>query len=175
VAGAGAATLFHEADQFKRAKQDAFDSINALTRARAISYDANADESRWLLDRNAALQGGFFAKASQIAAVPGVDGPSAAADPRSYYDGLASAVSRPSGGTSPSGKGPATAGTSPLGRPYRLDHARPAQRPRPRMPASPLRGPHQLDRHHPDDQATDPRKEDRPAAWMIHTPGTCPR
>ena len=94
VAGAGAATLLHEADQFKRAKQDAFDSINALTRARAISYDANADESRWLLDRTAALQSGFFTKASQVAAVPGVDGPSAAADPRSFYDGLASAVSR---------------------------------------------------------------------------------
>ncbi len=94
VAGLGAATLLHEADQFKVAKQDAFDSINALTRARAVSYDANADESRWLLDRTAALQDGFFTKASQIAAVPGVDGPSAAADPGSYYGGLQSAVSR---------------------------------------------------------------------------------
>ena len=81
------------AGQFKIAKQDAFDSINALTRARAVSYDANADESRWLLDPTAALQNGFFAKASQIAAVPGVDAAGAAADPGAYYDGLKSAVS----------------------------------------------------------------------------------
>ncbi len=92
VAGTGAATLMHEAEQFKVAKQDAFDSINALTRARAVSYDANADESRWLLDRTAALQSGFFDKVSQIAAVPGVDSAAAAANPSSYYDGLKSAV-----------------------------------------------------------------------------------
>ena len=62
-----------------------------VSRARAVSYDANADESRWLLDPTAALQSGFFAKASQIAAVPGVDA-AAAADPGAYYGGLKSAV-----------------------------------------------------------------------------------
>lgn len=92
MAGAGAGVLLHGATQFKVAKQDAFDSINALTRARAVSYDANADESRWLLDPTAALQNSFFAKASQIAAVPGVDAAVAAADPGAYYDGLKSAV-----------------------------------------------------------------------------------
>lgn len=94
VALSGATTLLHEADHFKAAKQDAFDSINALTRARAVSYDANADESRWLLDRTAALQSGFFDKVTQIAAVPGVDSAAAAANPSSYYDGLKSAVTQ---------------------------------------------------------------------------------
>jgi hypothetical protein len=92
VAGAGAGALLHEADQFKVAKQDAFDSINALTRARAVSYDANADESRWLLDRTAALQSGFFAKVSQVAAVSGVSAADAASDPGAYYAGLKSAA-----------------------------------------------------------------------------------
>jgi hypothetical protein len=32
------------------AKEDAFDSIHALVRARAVAYDANGDESRFLLD-----------------------------------------------------------------------------------------------------------------------------
>jgi hypothetical protein len=94
VAVTGTVALWHVAVQFKIAKQDAFDSINALTRARAVSYDANADESRWLLDPTAALQNGFFAKASQIAAVPGVDAAGTTADPGAYYDGLKSAVSQ---------------------------------------------------------------------------------
>ena len=94
VACSASATLLHEATQFTIAKRDAFDSINALTRARAVSYDANADESRWLLERTAALQGSFFDKASQIAAVPSVDAESAAAQPNRYYDGLKSAVGR---------------------------------------------------------------------------------
>lgn len=94
VAGTGSAALWHAAGQFKIAKQDAFDSINALTRARAVSYDANADESRWLLERTPALQSGFFAKASQIASVPGVDATNAAADPGAYYDGLKSDVAQ---------------------------------------------------------------------------------
>lgn len=36
------------------ARRDAFDSVVALSRARAIAYDANADESRYLLDPSAA-------------------------------------------------------------------------------------------------------------------------
>lgn len=94
VAISAMATLSHEAAQFTIAKRDAFDSINALTRARAVSYDANADESRWLLERTPALQSGFFDKASQIIAVPGVDAESAAAQPGNYYGALKSAVAQ---------------------------------------------------------------------------------
>jgi hypothetical protein len=36
------------------AKEDAFDSIHALWQARADAYDANGEESRWLLDRSQA-------------------------------------------------------------------------------------------------------------------------
>jgi hypothetical protein len=39
-----------ERAQLKVARHDAFDSVVALLRARAVSYDANADESRYLLD-----------------------------------------------------------------------------------------------------------------------------
>jgi hypothetical protein len=59
-----------------------------------VSYDANADESRWLLERTSALQASFFAKASQVAAVPEVDATDAAADPSAYYDGLKSDIAR---------------------------------------------------------------------------------
>jgi hypothetical protein len=92
VAGSGFALLLHEATQFKVAKQDAFESINALTRARAVSYDANADESRWLLDRTPALQNDFFTKVSQVAEVRRLDGAAAAADREAYYGGLKSAA-----------------------------------------------------------------------------------
>ena len=66
IGGLGMSTLLHEADQLKIAKSDAFDSINALTKARAVSYDANADESRWLLERTPALQQSFLDKVAQI-------------------------------------------------------------------------------------------------------------
>jgi hypothetical protein len=42
--------LSAEAGQLRKAKQDGFDSILALSRARAISNSLNADESRYLLD-----------------------------------------------------------------------------------------------------------------------------
>ena len=32
-----------------------FDSVRALWQTRAVAYDANADESRWLLDRPLAV------------------------------------------------------------------------------------------------------------------------
>lgn len=64
--GLGLSLLLHETDQLKTAKSGAFDSINALTNARAVSYDANADESRWLLERTPALQQDFFDKVSRI-------------------------------------------------------------------------------------------------------------
>ena len=53
------------------AKHDAFDSILALTQARAVSYDANADESRYLVDpgRAAPYQQAFLGASQQLAAV----------------------------------------------------------------------------------------------------------
>jgi hypothetical protein len=57
---------------FKIAKEDAFDSVRSLWQARATAYDANADESRWLLDRPlaATYEKAFRDKVSAIASVP---------------------------------------------------------------------------------------------------------
>jgi hypothetical protein len=57
-----------ESGRLDVAKQDAFDSIQALTLARAVSYDANADESRYLVDpgRAAQYQQSFLAKSQQV-------------------------------------------------------------------------------------------------------------
>jgi hypothetical protein len=41
--------LWESSTDIKTAKEDAFDSIAVLEAARAIAYDANGDESRWLL------------------------------------------------------------------------------------------------------------------------------
>ncbi|MFD0899092.1 hypothetical protein [Actinomadura sediminis] len=46
----GAALLTAHAGHIERAKEDGFDAILALSRARAISHNAFADESRFLLD-----------------------------------------------------------------------------------------------------------------------------
>ncbi|MFV2177671.1 hypothetical protein ACFHW2_14225 [Actinomadura sp. LOL_016] len=46
----GAAVLTAHAGHIERAKEDGFDSILALSRARAVSHNAFADESRYLLD-----------------------------------------------------------------------------------------------------------------------------
>jgi len=69
-----ATRLSTEAGHLKVAKQDAFDSILALTQARAVSYDANADESRYLVDpvRAAQYQQAFLAKSQQLADVGNV-------------------------------------------------------------------------------------------------------
>jgi hypothetical protein len=69
-----ATTLSGEATQLRVAKVEAFDSILALSQARAVSYDANADESRFLVDpgRAAFYQQGFLTKSDQIADLPGV-------------------------------------------------------------------------------------------------------
>ena len=66
-----AVRLTAESGQLKVAKQDAFDSIQALSLARAIGYDANADESRYLVDpgRAAQYQQAFLSKSQQIANV----------------------------------------------------------------------------------------------------------
>ena len=44
------------AEYLRVAKKDSFDSVLALNRARAVSYDANADESRYLVDPQRADQ-----------------------------------------------------------------------------------------------------------------------
>ncbi len=58
------------------AKQDAFDSILALSQARAISYDANADESRYLVDAGRAgdYQQAFETRSQELArlSIPGI-------------------------------------------------------------------------------------------------------
>ncbi len=42
--------LSGQADHLRKAKEEGFDSILALSRTRAISNSANADETRFLLD-----------------------------------------------------------------------------------------------------------------------------
>jgi len=61
-----------ERHQLKVAKEDAFTSIHALWRARAIAYQANGDQSRYLLDpANERLhEGAFFAKSASLAILP---------------------------------------------------------------------------------------------------------
>jgi hypothetical protein len=61
------------AEHLRVAKKDAFDSLLALNTARAVSYDANADESRFLLDPGRAeqYQQAFLSKSQQIVQVPG--------------------------------------------------------------------------------------------------------
>jgi hypothetical protein len=56
----------------KTAKQDAFDSIHALWRARADAYDANGDESRWLYDRERAdaYEKSFHEGAARLVTLP---------------------------------------------------------------------------------------------------------
>ncbi|MFI2739466.1 hypothetical protein [Streptomyces sp. NPDC018711] len=61
--------------RLETARRDAFDSVVALSRARAVAYDANADESRYLLDpfRRAAYEQSFLAKSQQLYGVEGAD------------------------------------------------------------------------------------------------------
>jgi hypothetical protein len=74
LAIAGAVQLGAQAGNLTVAKQDAFDSILALTEARAVSYDANADETRFLVDpgRAAAYQDAFLRKSQELANVGNV-------------------------------------------------------------------------------------------------------
>ncbi|WP_293342606.1 hypothetical protein [Microcoleus sp. CAWBG58] len=57
----------------KVAKEDAFNSLLPLRQARAIAYSANADESRYLLDRELAPQHerNFVEKMAKIVVIPG--------------------------------------------------------------------------------------------------------
>jgi hypothetical protein len=90
--GSALGLLRGESGHFTTAKVDAFDSINALTTARAVSDDANAYESRWLLDRTSGFQSGFFDDAVRVLDPGGVSAQAAAADPGAYYDAVAGAV-----------------------------------------------------------------------------------
>lgn len=66
------ATLGSERHRLTVAKEDAFDSIGALWRARAEAYAANADESRYLLDSAHAddYEKDFFDRAARLAKLP---------------------------------------------------------------------------------------------------------
>jgi hypothetical protein len=61
-----------ETTDLKVAKQDAFDSIHALWQARAIAYDANGDESLYLLPGfdHQQYDVSFHAKATHLASKP---------------------------------------------------------------------------------------------------------
>lgn len=50
VVAIGAGAAFDARDELDVAKHDAFDSVLALTRTKALVADANGDESRWLVD-----------------------------------------------------------------------------------------------------------------------------
>ncbi|MGW7406697.1 hypothetical protein ACWGI9_23735 [Streptomyces sp. NPDC054833] len=66
--GLGCQVLAASAEHLRGARRDAFDSVVALSRARAIAYDANADESRYLLDpkRRTRYEQSFLAKSQQL-------------------------------------------------------------------------------------------------------------
>ncbi|SEF14795.1 hypothetical protein SAMN05216533_7177 [Streptomyces sp. Ag109_O5-10] len=82
--GLGTQFLSASASDLKVARHDAFDSVVALSRARAIAYDANADESRYLLDpqRRAKYADSFLSKSQELYGVHG-------ATPATYDAGLA--------------------------------------------------------------------------------------
>ncbi|MFC5006287.1 hypothetical protein ACFPIJ_51765 [Dactylosporangium cerinum] len=73
LAGAGVASTSSVAEHLRAAKKDAFDSNLVLNRARAISYDANADESRYLVDPDRAdrYEEAFLAKTLQLVTLDG--------------------------------------------------------------------------------------------------------
>jgi hypothetical protein len=70
----GSLSLEAEASHLKVAKQEAFDSILALSQARAVSDNANADESRFLVDpgRAAQYQDAFERKSQSLVRLAGV-------------------------------------------------------------------------------------------------------
>lgn len=69
----GVQLLSASAGHLRGARRDAFDSVVALSRARAIAYDANADESRFLLDpdRRDQYAQSFLAKSQQLYGLTG--------------------------------------------------------------------------------------------------------
>ncbi|QIY66092.1 hypothetical protein HEP85_36675 [Streptomyces sp. RPA4-2] len=80
----GVQALSATAEHLRGARRDAFDSVVALSRARAIAYDANADESRYLLDpeRRDRYAQAFLAKSQELYGLKG-------ATLTTYDDGLA--------------------------------------------------------------------------------------
>ena len=67
LVGEIAGTLGAANEHLRGAKQDAYDSIYALTSARTVSYDANADESLWLLaQEDPRYETSFMTKTRQI-------------------------------------------------------------------------------------------------------------
>jgi lipopolysaccharide export LptBFGC system permease protein LptF len=73
VAVSGIVLTTKGAEYLRVAKKDAFDSILVLDQARAVSYDANADESRYLVDpsRSAKYEQAFLAKTTQLVDLSG--------------------------------------------------------------------------------------------------------
>ncbi|MFE2065217.1 hypothetical protein ACFXDH_22945 [Streptomyces sp. NPDC059467] len=69
----GVQMLSATSDRLRGARRDAFDSVVALSRARAIAYDANADESRYLLDpgRRDQYARSFLTKSQQLYGLKG--------------------------------------------------------------------------------------------------------
>ena len=76
-----------EAGHLRVAKKDAFDSVLALSRMRAVGYDANGDESRYLVDpaRAGQYRRSFLDKSQQVLRLDG-------ATLTTYDAGLAQAV-----------------------------------------------------------------------------------
>ncbi|GEB55539.1 hypothetical protein [Streptomyces gardneri] len=74
----GSQALTTTSEQLRVARRDAFDSTVALSRARAIAYDANADESRYLLDRDhrTTHETAFLTKSQSLYGITGADLPS---------------------------------------------------------------------------------------------------
>ncbi len=69
----GTTLVSRGAEYLRVAKKDSFDSVLALNRARAVSYEANADESRYLVDpkRAGRYEESFFAKTQQLVDLDG--------------------------------------------------------------------------------------------------------
>ncbi|MFI7000481.1 hypothetical protein [Nocardia sp. NPDC050175] len=67
----GFAAMGEASHDLRVAKENAFDSLLALRQARAVSYDANADESRYLVDpdRAAGYEQAFLDKSNALADV----------------------------------------------------------------------------------------------------------
>lgn len=74
-------------DRLHTAKADAYDSVIALSRAKAVAYDSNADESRWLSDpsRAGSYAQAFFDKSQQVVQLDHTD-------PAGYLTALTRAV-----------------------------------------------------------------------------------
>lgn len=68
----GFVALSTAAEHLRSAKKDAFDSIHSLWQARALAYDANGEESRWLLDKplQPVYEKAFFEKSGKVVTLP---------------------------------------------------------------------------------------------------------